>query len=78
MTTFFATSGVDEDGTRWVSPGGPEHLTELRGRAVRAMAALPRRQVPSAKQVIEARVYLQIIIDGLELAAGDCVLGDEP
>jgi hypothetical protein len=40
MTTY-ATSGTDEDGTMWVSPGGPEHLTMLRDELKGVRELLP-------------------------------------
>jgi hypothetical protein len=66
----FATSGVDEDGNRWMTHGGPEHLTVLWREAVHAFEQLPFGEVPTAEQALEARSYLRIVICGLESAAG--------
>jgi hypothetical protein len=66
----FATSGTDEDGTRWVTSGGPEHLTGIRDRAVRALEALPRGGVPTAVQASDARTNVRLVIIDLESALG--------
>jgi hypothetical protein len=69
MTTY-ATSGTDEDGTMWVSPGGPEHLTMLRDELKGVRELLPLGGVPTAEQARWARALIQCVIFGLESAAG--------
>jgi hypothetical protein len=66
----FATSGTYEDGTPFVTPGGPEHLQLIRDRAIGALRTLPLGGAPTKRETAIARTHVALVIIDLESALG--------